>query len=194
MISLTPADLLQKPEKIHDIFFLFCQREQEFTDCEKIAMHTYPPLKQNPQRAVTGTAGFTLIELLMVVAIIGVLAVMVIPSYQHFVGKAKITVAQTTLLTIRDTLMNSITETNASYPTTIDFTTGQDDQGRTIFESLLREQISRDLFPSSFSYTGNAAGFTLIAQANDSNHTVLILTENTLKIQGQRYEDIQAEL
>jgi len=147
-------------------------------------MHTDSLCKQNPQRTVTGSAGFTLIELLIVVAIIAILAAMSIPTYQYFVGKAKITVAQTTLISVRDTLISSTTENNTPYPITINFTTGLDDQGRTIFQQPLREQISEDLLPSSLSYSRNAEGFTITAQANDSNHTVLILTEHSLSIQG----------
>lgn len=118
-----------------------------------------------------------------VVAIICILAAMTIPAYQHFVGKAKITVAQSTLLTIRDTLINSITESNTSFPATIDFTTGLDDQGRIILLQPLRDQISKDLLLSSLIYTGNTDAFTLTAQANDPNHTILVLTENSLTIQ-----------
>lgn len=147
-------------------------------------MPTHPPPMKNPQTTATETAGFTLIELLVVVAIIAILAVIVTPVYQHFVGKAKVTVAQTTLVAIRDTLTAHVAETNTTYPTTIDFTTGQDDQGQTILQQPLREQISKDLFLPSIVYTGNAGGFTLTAQANDTDHTALVLTQNSLNIQG----------
>jgi len=147
-------------------------------------MSTLSPLNENPQRIVSGAAGFTLIELLIVVAIIAVLAAISIPTYQNFVDKAKIAVAQETLTTVRNTLVDYVVDTSSAYPATINFTTGLDDQGRTVFQQPLREQISRDLFLPSISYSRNFSNFTITAQANDKNHTVLLLTEGTLIIQG----------
>lgn len=141
------------------------------------------PRKTGSQRILSKTEGFTLIELIIVVAIIVVLAAITIPVYQHFVGRAKIAVAQSTLETVRFTLVSRTTDSNTPYPTTIDFASGLDENGNIIFQQPLRDQIHKDLIPSSLIYAGNQDNFTLTAQANDPKHTVLILTENSLTVQ-----------
>lgn len=143
----------------------------------------YHKLKKTGQ-FILSKKGFTLVELLMVIAIIGVLAGLTIPIYQNFVGKAKVTVAQSTLIDVRSTLVTHNTENGGTYPATIDFTTGLDDKGITVFQPPLLSQINKDLFPPSITYVSTSNEFTLTAQANDDKHTVLILTENSLKTQG----------
>lgn len=140
---------------------------------------------RNPVDTLVTSAGFTVMELLIVSGIIGILAAISIPLYKNFTEKAKITVAQATLQTVRLTLVDYSNERRGSYPSTIDFSSGLDDLGQTVIQQPLREQIKKDLVLPSINYASSASGFTLSAQANNKTHTVLILTENTLKIQGQ---------
>ena len=82
----------------------------------------------------TNSAGFTLIELLLVVAIIGILAMVAIPSYQNSVMRGTRTVAQSALMDLanRQTQfhLNNRTYTedlsNLGYPAGLVFDSGGD--------------------------------------------------------------------
>lgn len=145
-------------------------------------------LRRKPyrQKILKKVNGFTLVELIVVIAIISVLAALSILASQHFVGKAKVAIAESTLTTVRFVLLNHVTasDKNVKFPITIDFTTGFDEQGNTVIQQPLLDQINRDLFPPSIIYVGNINGFSLTAAANDRNHTILILTETSLDLQG----------
>lgn len=65
------------------------------------------------------SAGFTLIEVMMVVAIIGILAAIAIPSYQEYVRKAKRADAQTALLELGHFMEREYTK-NGRYLTAAD--------------------------------------------------------------------------
>jgi len=121
-----------------------------------------------------GSKGFTLLELLVVVAIIGILTAIAIPAYNSYINKAKITLAQGALDTIRKTL-ESYHIDYQEYPDSIDFNTGQDSLGRTVFEPQFVNQINDDL-SSIDSYLNTGTTYTLVARAKDSEQTVMTLT------------------
>ena len=71
-------------------------------------------MKQNQQ-------GFTLIELMIVVAIIGILAAIAIPSYQDYTARAQVSEA-VNLTGGFKTPLAEVYQTQGAYPTTINIT------------------------------------------------------------------------
>ena len=118
--------------------------------------------------------GFTLLELLVVVVIIGILTAIAIPAYNSYLNTAKITLAQGALDTIRKTL-ESYHIDYQEYPDSIDFTTGKDGLGRTVFQLQFINQLNGDL-SSIDSYLKAGTTYTLIVKAKDDQQTVMTLT------------------
>jgi general secretion pathway protein G len=62
-----------------------------------------------------GSAGFTLLELMVIVAIIGILVTLAVPSYQRSVMKAREAVLQQDLYTMRE-LLDQFRADQGKYP------------------------------------------------------------------------------
>ena len=66
-----------------------------------------------------GQRGFTLIELMVVVAMIGILVSMAVPTYRNMVERARETVLKQNLFTIRDVIDQYYAD-KGKYPDTIE--------------------------------------------------------------------------
>lgn len=126
--------------------------------------------------------GFTLIEVLIVLAIIAILAAIATPVYRTYLDKAKITLAISTLETVRK-IMETYHIDYGIYPETIDFATGKDNQGRSILEPSLLGDVKKNIF-SVESYTPTPYTYTLNVRAQDATHSLLVLTPSQVVIQG----------
>jgi prepilin-type N-terminal cleavage/methylation domain-containing protein len=125
--------------------------------------------------------GFTLIELVIVIAIIGVLAGIAIPTYYSYIDKARVTVS----LSIMDALrkdMEAYYNQYQAYPDTVDFTNFTDQNGNSILLSLDASGLKKKVFSwDSYVYVATDLTYTITAKAIDSNHTVLTLTREGIK-------------
>lgn len=63
--------------------------------------------------------GFTLVEVIVVMAVIGILVSIIVPSYKHHVRKAREAVLQENLFQIRDAISKFYHDKN-KYPTTLE--------------------------------------------------------------------------
>ena len=63
--------------------------------------------------------GFTLVEVIVVMAVIGILIAIIVPSYKHYTSRAKEAVLKENLFVMRDAL-NKFYQDKNKYPTTLD--------------------------------------------------------------------------
>jgi prepilin-type N-terminal cleavage/methylation domain-containing protein len=118
--------------------------------------------------------GFSLIELLTVIAILGLIAGFVIPTFFGYVDRAKVTVSIAVLDSLRKD-MEVYHGQYQAYPARIDFTNFTDQSGNNVLFSLNEATLNSKMF-SWDSYVTSAETYTLKAKAKDANHTVLTLT------------------
>lgn len=130
----------------------------------------------SPQDIVTRHAqrphklsGFTLIELMMVVAIIGILAAIAVPSYSKYLLKGKVTAAQADLVALSLNLENSY-QRQLSYPPNL--AAIEEKTKDTLKEHNLSSwrPVQKDDFTYSYEKTasGNSA-YTVTAKAKTSS-------------------------
>jgi len=121
--------------------------------------------------------GFTLIELMIVVAIVGILAAVAIPTYYHYINKARVISAVSDLKSVQKD-MNAYLIDNGSYPD-INFDGFVDGGGNPILKIVSWNSIKKN-FSGWVSYSKNIDSFTIEVKANDSDHTLIKLTDNSI--------------
>ena len=125
--------------------------------------------------------GFTLIELVVVVAIIGIIAAIAIPSYYGYMDKARKTVSISVLNALGKDL-EAYYNQYQEYPATVDFTNFTDQNGRSILLALDAVALKTKMFSwDSYVYVASDLTYTITAKAIDSDHTVLTLTREGVK-------------
>jgi Tfp pilus assembly major pilin PilA len=134
-------------------------------------------------RIIRKRSGFTIVELVTIVVLITVLATLSIFFYYNHLNKAKIIIAQSTIDNVRKTL-EVFNMDRGNYPVSIDFNNCVDEQGRSVFDPSLCDQVKSDIF-SVESYSRDGLNYILKVRAKDTEHTLITIEDNKISIQGK---------
>jgi len=118
--------------------------------------------------------GYSLLELLSVIAILGLIAGFVIPTYFGYVDRARVTVS----VAVTDALRKDLEiyhDQYQAYPASINFISFTDQNGNSVLFSINDVTLHSKMF-SWDSYVASAVTYTITAKAMDTKHTVLTLT------------------
>jgi prepilin-type N-terminal cleavage/methylation domain-containing protein len=126
--------------------------------------------------------GFTLIELLVALSILVVLITIAFSIYNIYINKAKIAIAESSLVHARDNLESYYSD-KSKYPDSIDFTSCVDEQSHAVFSPAFCAQLKRDL-SSIEKYTSNTTSYSLSGHARDDKRTLITLTPKNITKQG----------
>lgn len=123
-----------------------------------------------PQRTVTPLEGFSLIELMIVVAVIGILASIALPSYTQYVQRANRTDAKGILMETAQYMERYYTTNNTYVGATVASVSAVAPKGSS--GSSIRYNISFSAGPTATTYTLRAAPTT--AQSSDTCGTLTL--------------------
>jgi len=124
--------------------------------------------------AISAMHGFTLTEILIVLAILGILAAIAVPSYGLYVESAKLSASIAILDSVKLD-MEGYREHHDAYPADINFTDFTDPDGNPVITSMTNDYLHSKMF-SWDSYVVAGTSYTIIVKAADKNHTIITLT------------------
>lgn len=122
-------------------------------------------------------AGFTLIELMIVVAIIGILAAIAIPSYQEYTGRAQVSEAMTLTSGVKAPLLEWM-HGRGNYPNDIASLTDST-SGKYVETVVISGSVSAPVITATMRMTGVSAdlqGQTFILSSTDGGNIWLCNT------------------
>jgi len=122
-------------------------------------------------------SGFTLIELMIVVAIIGILAAIAIPSYQEYTGRAQVSEAMTLTSGIKAPLLEWMNG-RGNYPNDIASLTDST-SGKYVETVVISGSVSAPVITATMRITGVSAdlqGQTFILSSTDGGNIWLCNT------------------
>jgi type II secretion system protein G len=128
---------------------------------------------------VHGRSGFTLIELLVAMILLSILIIIAVSLYMKYLDKAKVTVAEHTLVMARDNL-NLYNIDNGAYPASINFTDCVDENNHAVFSESLCNQLKEDASTENYTFDPGNKKYVLTARAKDSKQTLITVTPDKI--------------
>ena len=117
------------------------------------------------QRSKRNNRGFTMIELMVVVAIIGMLAVIVAPAVMNNLGRGQRTTAQAQMANIA-TALDTYRLDMGAYPAALEGLI-ENDTGRGTWAGPYMREVPADPWGNPYVYSAEGSNFSLISYGAD---------------------------